>query len=131
MKKQMITKVLLITGVIVAILALKANAQSGQGFHILGKWYAEEMDESVIEVKQDTDGSVKGVIIESSNEEYVGKKVIYDCRFDAEDDAYKGKIYSVARKMEIDGTFTLEAADKLKIVGKKLFITKTFYWVRK
>ena len=117
-------------GIAIALMAIRVSAQDSPSSDIVGKWYAEELDKSVIEIKEDTEGFITGTITESANEDYVGKKVIYDCKFSEDEEAYLGTIYSVARKMEIDGRFTLDAADKLKIVGKKLFITETFYWNR-
>lgn len=107
-----------------------ANAQNHEEA-ILGKWYAEDMDQSVIEVVQVNDGSYEGIINSSARAEFVGKKVIYRFRYDQNDNSYAGTIYSTARDMELDGVIKIEDNRKLKITGKKFFMTKTFYWLRK
>ncbi|MCV9386077.1 DUF2147 domain-containing protein [Reichenbachiella ulvae] len=116
-------------GVAIALLSLKVMAQNGPD--ITGKWYAEEMDESVIEVTRLSDGSYEGIIISSKEEGFVGHKVIYGFKYDDKEKLYTGTINSAARNMELDGTIQLEQSSKLKVTGKKFFMTKTFYWIKK
>ena len=117
-------------GVVVALLTFKAAAQTGNE-SITGTWYAEELDQSVIEVVTLEDGSYEGVIKSSSKADYVSHKVLYDFEYDVEKNHFAGTISSAARNMELDGTIVLEEDGRLKLVGKKFFMTKTFYWVRK
>ncbi len=95
---------------------------------ILGTWYAEELEKSTIEMKVE-DEKYFGMIINSADPDYVGKKVVFDLVYQSDETNYTGRIYAISRKMELDGTFTLED-DKLKVVGKKFFMTKTFFWTR-
>lgn len=117
-------------GVAVALLSVKVFAQDSTE-KVIGLWYAEELEQSIIEVVSLEDGSFEGVIKSSSTPKYVGHKVIYDFRFDAEENKYKGTISSAARNMELDGSITIEEDGRLKLTGKKLFMSKTFYWERK
>ena len=117
-------------GVVIALLTFKAAAQTSTG-SITGTWYAEELDQSVIEVVRLKDGNYEGVIQSSSKEEYVGHKVIYDFEYDPEENHYTGTISSAARNIKLDGTLVLEEDGRLKLVGKKFVMTKTFYWDRK
>ena len=116
-------------GLAIALLSIHISAQNNQD-SITGRWWAEEMDQSVIEVAKLEDGSYEGVILSSSKEEFVGYKVIYDFNYDPNEKNYKGTISSAARKMELDGNIVLEEDGRLKITGKKLFMTRTFYWER-
>ena len=118
----------IILGLLVAVAAIEVASANPDA--ILGKWLAKDLDNSIIQVKSQEDGSVVGTIIESSNEAYLGVKILYDCKYIAEAGHYKSVIYSPARKMEIDATISLESDKKLKVVGRKLFLTKTFYWKR-
>lgn len=117
-------------GVAIALLSIKVSAQD-YSQKIIGSWYAEELDQSTIEVTRLTDGSFQGTIKASSTPTYIGHKVIYNFRYHEEERSYKGTISSAARNMELEGVITVEKDGRLKLIGKKLFMTKTFYWVRK
>ncbi len=67
---------------------------------------------------------------QSDKENIVGKKVMYDFSYDKETDTYKGLIYSIARESELEGQLILENKDELKVVGKKYFIIRNFYWTK-
>lgn len=97
-------------------------------FSITGKWFAQEIDNSVIEIVETEKGLV-GTIIQSDEPDYVGKKVIYDVSYNKENNEYQGTIYSVVRKMTLNGTFSRKD-DTLKVVGSKFIISKTFFWER-
>ncbi|MEL6557093.1 MAG: DUF2147 domain-containing protein [Bacteroidota bacterium] len=122
--------ILVLLGLMIAIVASKTVAQTSEG-SIAGSWYAEDLDESVIEVIQLKDGSYEGVIKSSSKEKYVGHKVIYGFKYNAAEKQYEGTISSAARNMEMSGTIVLEKNGKLKLTGRKFMISKTFYWERR
>ncbi|MDW3209652.1 MAG: DUF2147 domain-containing protein [Reichenbachiella sp.] len=128
MKNTMKKPTIIGIGILIALLSLKASGQTKGD--ISGTWYAEEMDQSTIEVTQLSDGSYEGIIRSSAKNEFVGHKVIYDFEYDSDEKDYKGTINSAARNMELDGTIVLEEKGKLKITGKKFFMTKTFYWTK-
>lgn len=117
-------RILILIGIAVALLAVNAVAQSSE--HITGRWSAKELNNSVIEITQSNNGII-GTIIRSDETKYIDKRVIYDVTFDPEENVYKGTIYSIARGMELKGVFSREG-ENLKVVGSKLFITKTFFW---
>ncbi|MGB0524519.1 MAG: DUF2147 domain-containing protein [Flammeovirgaceae bacterium] len=98
---------------------------------IIGKWYAEDLEQSTISVIKKSDNTFEGHIIASSNADYIGKKVLHDVRYSTDDQAYKGTLHSPKRDITIACTLTLESQHKLKVVGKKFLITKTFYWDKK
>lgn len=116
-------------GLAAALVSIKASAQANKE-EITGKWYAEELEQSIIEIKKAKDGTFEGLITESAKEDYVGQKVIYGFEYDEKEKVYDGTIYSVARRFELDGQILLEGDDRLKITGKKFFMTRTFYWVK-
>lgn len=124
MKKQILFfKVMIFSWLVTTVYA--------QENEVTGRWYAKEMDESIIEIQQNEKGMYEGIIKESSRDDFIGKKVMYDFKYNEENKRFEGRIYSVARKMELDGIFILNKPDELKVTGKKLFISKTFYWKRK
>jgi len=107
---------------------LHANGVKDQEGKLIGKWYAEDLEQSVISIVKKSDGTLEGTIVESADSKFIGKRVLYDLKYEGDDQAFKGRLYSPKRNMEIDCTITFESSEKLKIVGKKLFMTRTFYW---
>ena len=95
---------------------------------IIGKWYAEEIEKSTIEIEQKEDGNFYGEIVASEKKEWIGKMVLDNLKYDSKTNTWKGEIYSLKRNMTIDVTLSLESEMRLKLVGNKLFMTKTFYW---
>ncbi len=97
---------------------------------IIGNWKATEMENSTINVYKADDGHIYGKIIESNRKDWVGELILKKVKYYSDDKVWKGEVYSLERKMSIDVTLNLENQNKLKIVGKKFLMTKTFYWIR-
>lgn len=116
-------------GVALAAASLKVSDQVEEEA-IIGRWYAEELDQSIIEVLRAEKGGFEGIIRKSANPNLVGQKVIRGFSYQKKEKHYVGTIYSAIRKMELDGTMKLESQGRLRVTGEKLFITKTFYWSR-
>ena len=96
---------------------------------VVGDWYAEQLDNSTIQIYKESE-AYYGKIIRSDVATYVGKTVLTNIKYNAEADTWTGIIQSPKRNIDIDGTISFEPDGKLKIVGRKFFLTKTFYWVR-
>ncbi len=97
---------------------------------ITGKWYAEELDKSTIEIKKVSQDLYVGVVIESDEPTMLDSRILYDFRKDDDSNSYSGRIYSVKRDMEIDGEIEMLTANKILVTGRKLFFSKSFEWVR-
>jgi len=97
---------------------------------IIGNWKAVEMENSTIKVYKAKDGNIYGKIIESNRKDWIGEIILKKVKYIADDKEWKGELYSLQRKMSVDVTITLLSQNKLKLVGKKFFMTKTFYWER-
>jgi hypothetical protein len=96
---------------------------------IAGYWYEEDLDKSTIEVFKGSNGFWSAKILKSADAKKVNKVLFTDGVFNAKDVSYKATLTHPSTGMEIGTTMTIEAK-KLKIVGKKFVITKTFYWDR-
>ncbi len=96
---------------------------------VVGKWHAEDLDNSVIKIYKESN-LLFGKIIASDKAEYIGQMVLKSFKYNQKDTRWEGTIYSPKRKMEINGTLSLESPDKIKLVGRKYLMTKTFYWNR-
>lgn len=102
---------------------------SAQSDAIEGKWFAEELDNATIRIEA-RNGAYFGEIVRSDVADHVGVEVLKNLQFDPEQANWIGTVYSPKRKMNINATVTLESPDKLKIVGKKFVLTKTFYFTK-
>ncbi|MEM1121788.1 MAG: DUF2147 domain-containing protein [Bacteroidota bacterium] len=97
---------------------------------IVGVWKAEALDHSSIELYEAEDGLLYGKIVDSSKKAWIGEVIFSKGTYDAKAKHWQGELYSLKRKMTIAATLSLESDKKLKVVGKKFFMTKTFYWER-
>ncbi len=99
---------------------------------ILGKW--KNLDEGKamqLEIYLGQDGYYYGKIINDNNQPSKnGTIALKTLQYDAAMGSYKGAMQPPDSKMEINITATLLGNNKLKMVGKKLFMSKTFYLQR-
>ena len=114
---------------IIAILSGLSASLSAQSDAIEGKWFAEEMDNSTIVISEKKEAFF-GKVIESDNAEHLEKNILKNFVYDPAENHWKGKIFSPKKNMIIQATITMIDRSKLKIVGKKLFFTKTMYFTR-
>lgn len=122
------TRVLFIT--ITTLVITMSMAFTTQEKDILGNWKAVEMQNSTIKVYKAKDGNIYGKIIASNRKDWIGEIILKQVKYIADDEAWKGEVYNLERKMSVDVTITLLSQNKLKLVGTKFFMTKTFYWER-
>ena len=126
-------KIKLVVVLVISILGIfEVNASSNNNDEsIIGKWKAVgEEGESIVEIYKAEDGYFYGKIIEATKKEAIGKTILHKLRYDESNNEWKGKIESLKKKMKINVTVTLENPEKLKLVGKKMMFTKTFYWTK-
>jgi uncharacterized protein (DUF2147 family) len=99
---------------------------------ILGKW--KNLDEGKamqLEIYLAQDDKYYGKIINDNNQPSKnGTIALKALQYDAAMGSYKGTMQPPDSKMEINITATLLGNNKLKMVGKKLFMSKTFYLQR-
>lgn len=99
--------------------------------NINGKWYAEHMKNAIVEIAENEEGHLYGKIIVSDKPQWIGEIVLRKLAYQADKQQWEGEIYSPQRKMTINGVISLEEEGKLKLVGTKFLMTKTFYWERR
>ncbi len=108
---------------------LMAHAQNAEG-KIAGDWYNEELDKSTINVYKSTDGLWYAKITKSEDPDKVGKMLLSKVKYDATEKVHTGILTPPTNSMEINATITFTKDGKLKLVGKKLVMTKTYYWTK-
>lgn len=97
---------------------------------ILGIWKAAALENSTIEVYRAEDGYLYGKIIESDEEDWIGEVILKKVTYDADDQLWKGEIYSLRMFFSVEAELSMESEQRLKLVGSKWGMTKTFYWER-
>ena len=97
---------------------------------ILGKWSAPDIENAIINVYKAKDGLIYGKIISCDKEDWVGETILKEARYDSQSKSWKGEVYSLRMFFTVDVEMSLEPKEKLKIVGTRFFMTKTFYWER-
>lgn len=120
-------KILLIT-----LLTITFNLQLDQKNEntLEGVWFAKELQNSSIEITKNNKNIWVGKIIESDNKSIINKIIFNNLKSDNEG-KWIGKLTNPIKEIEVDAKLNLVNPNKLKIVGKKFFFTKTFYWFRK
>lgn len=95
-----------------------------------GNWFTSEMNNTTISIFLLTDGFWYGKIIKSDTEENIGKLLLNKMKFDKTKNVLEGKLNSPSNGMTVNATVSLDGDKKLKVVGKKLLITKTVNWTK-
>jgi hypothetical protein len=76
-------------------------------------------------------GTIDGKAINSADKKLPnGHTMFQGFSYDAKTGTFKGKMQPPDAKIKIDATAYMENQNELKIVGKKLFMTKTLVFVR-
>ena len=115
----------------VAFVLLSFNFTFQKANQIEGLWYSKEVANSVIKVtKEDSKEIWSAKIVKSDEKDYVGKTLFRNCVFNLTEGRYTTIVTSPSMNADINATVTINGAT-IKIVGKKLFFTKTFVWKRK
>ncbi len=97
---------------------------------LIGNWFAEDFENSTIQIYKGEDTHYYAKIIDSDKKEFIDQIVLRKMIYNADKNQWKGIVYSPNRKKEINGTLSLESTGELKLIGEKYFIRKTFYWTK-
>ena len=97
---------------------------------IIGLWACGDGDDSEVQFKQDTKGLWKGTIVNTKVARSVGKLLFKDGVYDESSNEIRGVLIHPDSGWEVTGILSLDSARKLRVVAKKFFVKKTFYWTR-
>ncbi len=124
LKKQILT-------VAIAILAITGGLYAQSANSLVGKWQANKDPKRQVEFIQLADGMIEGKAINSTDKKIPkGHTMFQGFSYDAKTGTFKGKMQPPDAKISIDATASIENVNVLKIVGKKLFMTKTLVFTR-
>ncbi len=128
-------KVLLVTILVLGVIAINASSDyelsDNQVDWFKGEWLASDFDNSTIKIYKAKNGFWYGKILTSDNPEFVDKLILKKATYDTKKAALVGTIYHPELLVSIHATLTKEKEKKLKLVGTRFLMTKTFYWTRK
>jgi hypothetical protein len=97
---------------------------------IAGKWFCAEADNTTMNVYKSTDGLWYSTIHSSDEKVDIGKNALRKLSFNSKEKVYEGELQLASNGLKISVRVNLEPDGSLKVAGRKLIITKTFYWKR-
>ncbi|MCU0322956.1 MAG: hypothetical protein MUE72_11095 [Chitinophagaceae bacterium] len=111
------------------LFSLQLTAQTATD--IIGKWKGEDKQNNHIEILLGNDGLYYGKLIyEDGKKENLYKQTMRNLIYDVTSKMYKGIMSPPDKDIELNVTISFVDKNKLKLVAKKLFITKTIYFLR-
>jgi uncharacterized protein (DUF2147 family) len=120
-----------ITGIILVFLLLASAGFAQTANSITGNWKNEEKDKPMeMEIYLAKDGSYYGKVINSSDPAKNGTLTIKSLRYDEAAKKWKGSLQPPDMNMTLNVTVTMENANRLKMVARKLLMSKTIYLTR-
>lgn len=98
---------------------------------IIGQWKAESEKGKQSEFYLAKDGFYYGKLIPSDEKpDYNGKIIMKKLVYDASTNTYKGTMNPPDKDLELAVTISFVTNDKIKVVAKKFFMSKTMYFIR-
>jgi hypothetical protein len=95
-----------------------------------GNWFSSETDNTTITIFSATDGFWYGKIIKSDKKENIGHLLLTKMKFNKEKNTLVGELKRPNNSMTVNATLSLDGDTKLKVVVKKLLITKIVNWTK-
>jgi uncharacterized protein (DUF2147 family) len=119
------------TAIITVFLLLCAAGFSQTANSIAGNWKNEDNDKPMeMEIYLAKDGSYYGKVINSSDPAKNGTLAIKSLMYDEASKKWKGTLQPPDINMALNITVTMENINRLKIVARKLLMSKTIYLTR-
>ncbi len=124
---QNVKRSILTTAVLLCMLAVRAQTAST----IIGQWKDEKEPDRQMEFYLDKDGLYYAKTINSKKKEMInGQVLIKKLKYDEASKTFKGIMSPPDANLELNATVTIVTDEKLKIVAKKLVMSKTIHLVR-
>ena len=124
---QNVKRTILTTTALLVMLAVHAQSASA----ILGQWKDDKEPDRQMEFYLDKDGLYYAKIINSKKKEMINRQVLVkNLKYDEVTKTFKGMMTPPDANLELSATVTMVSNDKLKIVAKKLVMSKTINLIR-
>ncbi|MCE2996933.1 MAG: hypothetical protein ACK5RG_09545 [Cyclobacteriaceae bacterium] len=120
-------QIILTAVMLISFLAVRAQTAST----IVGQWKDEKEPERQMEFYLDKDGLYYAKVVNSKKKDIAnGQVLVKKLQYDESTQTFKGMMSPPDANLELKATVSFLATDKLKIVAKKAFLTKTLILVR-
>ncbi len=129
-KKKNNTKIMKTAIAILVMLVLNSSFIQEKQNTFEGFWIAKDLANSTIQVTKRRKEVWQGKITASEDKTIIGKVVFDNIKSDGKVN-WVGKLTDPIKDLTVNAMFHLDNENTIKLVGKKFFITKTYYWVRK
>jgi hypothetical protein len=117
--------------IIISFLLIGSQLFSQSKEHdIAGNWYSEEADKTTMEIFKSKDGLWYSTVLTSDDKRGIGKNALKKLAYNPTENYYKGDLYAAGKNSNLSAVVSLQPDGKLKVLGKKLIISKTVYWSR-
>jgi uncharacterized protein (DUF2147 family) len=124
---QNVKRTILTTTALLVMLAVRAQSASA----IIGQWQDEREPDRQMEFYLDKDGLYYAKIINSKKKEMMnGQVLVKKLKYDEVTKTFKGTMTPPDANLELSATVTMVSHDNLKIVAKKLVMSKTIQLIR-
>ena len=124
---QNVKRTILTTTALLVMLAVRAQSASA----IVGQWKDEKEPDRQMEFYLDKDGLYYAKIINSKKKEMMnGQVLVKKLKYDEVTKTFKGSMTPPDANLELSATVTMVSNDNLKIVAKKLVMSKTINLIR-
>jgi hypothetical protein len=111
------------------LITLGVSAQDANT--LTGKWKGEDKPNNHVQFCLGDDGLYYGkLVFEDGKKENLGKVMMKQLKYETATKTYKGTMTPPDKNIDLKVTLTFEGNDKIKVVAKKFFMTKTVYFIR-
>lgn len=94
---------------------------------LIGKWKSENGPKLSVEFYLEKDGTYYGKISDPTDK-YYGKMVFKKMVYDQKENCFSGTLTPADKDITLNTTVSIESNNKLKVVAKKLLITRVIYF---
>lgn len=114
---------------LVMILSISAYAQKTKD--IEGNWKSEDKKKIEIQIYQASDGFCYGKITHDGDDKNnIGKIILKALKYDNKNNSFNGIMLPPDKDIEANATITFENNKKIKVIAKKLLLSKTIYFIK-
>ena len=115
----------------VFVLLVSISAFGQKAKEIEGVWKSDDKKKIEIQIYLASDGYYYGKIIQDQdNKNNVGKIILKELKYDNKNNSFSGIMLPPDKDIEANATITFENNKKIKVVAKKLLLSKTIYFTK-
>ena len=115
----------------VFVLLVSISAFGQKAKEIEGVWKSDDKKKIEIQIYLASDGYYYGKITQDQdNKDNIGKIILKELKYDNKNNSFNGIMLPPDKDMEANAFITFQNTKKIKVVAKKLFLSKTIYFAK-